>query len=172
MSTEKPQYTLMQASYTTYGDGNGAPCRSPSITNQCAVRMSLALIRNGFSLDGFPNQGRIHRGRERCQLGDEPHLVGANELHSYLRTLWGNGIHGRGRTVRTQILGQQGIVYFNNCFHRGTDAEGTNTGDHIDLWDGARIFNQILGISAGGSVAAGTDLFSRADNVRFFVLPS
>ncbi len=171
MSTDRPNFSLMQNVYEGYRVDT-APCKSPNITNQCAVRMSLALGRNGFTFERFGNQRRIHSGRERCALGDEGHLVGANELHSFLTEVWDTGIRGRGSDIRSQIAGTVGIVYFNNCFHRSTDAEGTNTGDHIDLWDGANYYNQLLGIGAGGNAAAGTDLFGRADFVRFFWLPN
>jgi Type VI secretion system (T6SS), amidase effector protein 4 len=170
MSVERIQFSLMQSCYETYRT-DARPCKNPSIDNQCAVRMSLALVRNGFSFDSFANQRRIHSGRASCQLGDEAHVVGANELHLYLVSQWDTGLRGAGGDIRTQIAGTPGIVYFNNCFHRGTDAEGTNTGDHIDLWNGTNYYNQILGIGAGGNARAGTDLFSRASYVRYFWLP-
>lgn len=171
MTVERIQYSLMQTVYETYRN-DARPCKNPAIDNQCAVRMSLALVRNGFSLDGFPNQRRIHSGRAGCRLGDEAHVVGANELHVYLVSVWDTGLRGNGAAVRTQIANTPGIVFFNNCFHRSTDAEGTNTGDHIDLWNGTQYYNQVLGIGAGGNARAGTDLFSRASYVRFFWLPS
>lgn len=171
MSVERPSFTLIQATYETYRSDT-RPCKNPAIDNQCAVRMSLALVRNGFSLDAFPNQRRVHRGRTSCALGDEAHVVGADELHRYLISVWDTGLRGSGDSVRSQIANTPGVIYFNNCFHRRTDAEGTNTGDHIDLWDGTQYYNQILGIGAGGNARAGTDLFSRASFVRFFWLPS
>jgi hypothetical protein len=171
MSVERTSYNLMQAVYETYRT-DARPCKNPAIDNQCAVRMSLALVRGGFSLDGFPNPRRVHQGRANCALGAEAHVVGANELHQYLTTVWDTGLRGSGATIRAQIADSPGVVYFNNCFHRRTDAEGTNTGDHIDLWDGTQYYNQILGIGAGGNARAGTDLFSRASFVRFFWLPS
>jgi hypothetical protein len=134
--------------------------------------MSLALVRNGFDFGSFHNQRRIHQGRTGCHLGGEAHVVGANELHQYLVSVWDTGLRGSGGAIRAQIADTPGIVFFNNCFHRGTDAEGTNTGDHIDLWNGANYYNQILGIGAGGTARAGADLFSRASFVRFFWLPS
>jgi hypothetical protein len=127
--------------------------------------MSLALYRSGFTFESFPHQARIHHGRTVCQLGDEPHLVGANELHSFLIRVWNPGIRWRGSDILTQIQGRSGIVYFNNCFHRSSDPDGTNRGDHIDLWDGSQIYNQILGVTDDGD-----NLFGRADYVRFFAL--
>ena len=170
MSTERVQFILMQASYEAYRNDT-APCKSPSITNQCAVRMSVALVNNGFDFDAFPAQRRVHRGRASCRLGDLPHVVGANELHLYLQQVWDAGLRGSGADIHRQIANVKGVVFFNNCFHRSTDAEGTNTGDHIDLWNGTDYYNHILGISAGGNARASTNLFNRASFVRFFWLP-
>jgi Type VI secretion system (T6SS), amidase effector protein 4 len=169
MTTERISFSLLQAVYETYRT-DGHPCKNPSIHNQCAVRMSLALGRNGFSFENFHDQPRIHHGRTDCQLGDEPHLVGADELHRFIMQMWDAGQRDSGSEIRSRIAGLPGIIYFNNCFAR-TEG-GARTGDHIDLWNGSQIYNQVLGISAGGSVAAGTDLFSRASFVRFFWLPS
>jgi Type VI secretion system (T6SS), amidase effector protein 4 len=169
MTTQRISFNLMQAVYETYRTDNH-PCKNPSIHNQCAVRMSLALGRNGFSFEDFHNQSRIHQGRSSCQLGDEPHLVGADELHRYLTDVWDTGQRGTGSEIRARIAGLPGIIYFNNCFARTQG--GARTGDHIDLWDGTQYYNQILAVGAGGNARAGTDLFSRADFVRFFWLPN
>ncbi|HVE57504.1 MAG TPA: T6SS effector amidase Tae4 family protein [Pyrinomonadaceae bacterium] len=171
MSVDRIQFSLMQSSYETYRTDT-QPCKNPAIDNQCAVRLSLALVRNGFDFENFPDQRRIHQGRTGCRLGDESHVVGANELHRYLGTVWDAGLRGSGSDIRAQIASTPGIVYFDSCFHRHTDAEGRNTGNHIDLWNGAQYYNQILDIGAGGTARARTDLFSRASYVRFFWLPS
>ena len=83
----------MQEKYDEYRN-DSAPCKSPGISNQFAVRMSLALVRNGFSLDVFPNQRRVHRGRDACALGDEAHLVGADELHRSTLSEFGTQVGG------------------------------------------------------------------------------
>lgn len=167
MSTTKTAFSLMRDVYENFRGANRRPCKNPSITNQCAVRMSLALYRSGFTFEDFPNQRRIHQGRTACQLGDEPHLVGANELHSYLLQVWEPGLRGTGSSIVSQIQGQLGILYFNNCFHRSSDPEGTNRGDHIDLWNGSQIYNDVLSVGDDGRTS---NLFSRADFVRFFRL--
>jgi hypothetical protein len=171
MGTERINFTLMQENYEQYRD-DSAPCKSPGISNQCAVRMSLALVRNGFSLDDFPNQRRVHQGRTRCALGDDAHVVGADELHRYLSQVWDTGLRGEGTEFRSQLIGNRGVIYFNNCFHRSSDPEGESRGDHIDLWDGEHYYNQLLRVSAGGTARVGTDLFAAASFVRFFWLPT
>jgi hypothetical protein len=133
--------------------------------------MSLALGRNGFTFDEFPRQRRIHSGRPGCQLGTEPHIVGADELHRYLAQVWDTGTRGHGADFRGQIAGMKGVIYFNNCFHRSTDPDGESRGDHIDLWNGENYYNELLRVSAGGTARVGTDLFAAASFVRFFALP-
>ena len=171
MGTDRVNFSLMHANYEEYRN-DSAPCKSPGISNQCAVRMSLALVRNGFSLDEFPNQRRIHSGRSACQLGEEPHVVGADELHRFLLQVWDTGERGTGSEFRARLAGNRGVIYFNNCFHRSSDPEGESRGDHIDLWDGEHYYNQLLRVSAGGTARVGTDLFAAASFVRFFWLPS
>ncbi|HEY0657089.1 MAG TPA: T6SS effector amidase Tae4 family protein [Pyrinomonadaceae bacterium] len=168
MSTFKTPFNLMNSYYNQY-EKDTAPCKY-GYKNQCAIRLSLALVRCGFSLDAFPDQKRVHRGRGGCNLGDEPHIVGADELHKFLMQVWDAGLKGKGKDIKSQILGKQGIVYFNNCFKRNA-TDTSATGDHIDLWNGEKYYNQILGIGAGGDATAKSDLFTKAQYVRFFGLP-
>jgi hypothetical protein len=170
MSQSRPTFEQMRTCYEGYRN-DSAPCKFPGISNQCAVRLSVALVRNGMSLDEFPDQRRIHQGRSRCAI-TEQHLVGADELHRYLVRVWDAGLRGTGSSIRDQIGGNAGIIYFNNCFHRSSDPEGTNRGDHIDLWNGENYYNQLLRVSAGGTARVGRDLFAAADFVRFFWLPA
>jgi hypothetical protein len=169
MCVVKPLYTQMQRAYDDYRL-DSAPCKA-GVTNQCAVRMSVALERCGFSLDAFQPQNRVHRNRRSCQL-TVPHVLGAEELASYLRQMWGGPEQFRGGTLQnaqTSLQFRRGIIYFNNCFRRGSG--GPMVGDHIDLWTGTQYYNQIIHVGAGGDARAGTSLFDRADAVSFFLLP-
>ncbi len=169
MSAVKPAYSLLQLAYFDYR-ADPAPCKA-GVTNQCAVRMSIALCRCGFGMDAFSPQARVHRGRRACGP-TMPHVLGAGELASYLRSLWGAPTLYRGATLadaRAGVLGRKGVIYFNNCFSREDD--GPRVGDHIDLWTGDRYYNDVIHVPAGGDAAAGTSLFGRADAVWFFDLP-
>ncbi len=164
----KPPFQFMKMAYEDYRI-DSAPCKA-GVTNQCAVRMSVALERSGFSLDAFDPARRVHRGRPACQLSVQ-HVLGARELIRYLRNLWGPPERFRGRSVNTAaaaIAGRNGIVYFDNCFTR--EGEETATGDHIDLWNGSTYYNQIIHVGAGGDARAGTPLFGRSQEVWFFPL--
>ena len=156
MSVERPPFGLLNVVYGGYYN-DPAPCKHEHIPNQCAVRLSLAMVRCGFSIELFEPQSRVHRGRPACQL-DDAHIVGADELHRFFMYVWDTGIKGK-----------PGIVYFDNCFKRA--GESARRGDHIDLWTGEKIYNQLLYLKAGGNTTPKTDLFARADFVRFFWLP-
>ena len=168
MRVVRPSYSMMERAYRDYAT-DSAPCKDPAITNQCAVRLSVALSRCGVDLLGFPDRRRVHSGRQRCRL-DRDHVVGAEELGRYLL-----GILGAPRRFNAQqaddargaLAGQRGIIYFNNCFRRST---GAQTGDHIDLFDGNRYYNEIIRVGAGGDAGTRTDLFHRANQVWFLPL--
>jgi hypothetical protein len=175
MSTAKPSGTALFAAYTRYFMDR-TPCEDGRINNQCAVRLSVAMVRCGFSIrdQDFSDPRRIHRGRRACGI-PEDHVCGAKELADALVRLWGPGAEYRDRTVGlalANMIGRWGIVYFNNCFTRS--GQQNPTGDHIDLWDGHRYMNQRLAVGAGGNAGAQTDLFSRSANrgyyIRFFAL--
>lgn len=168
MCVMRPAYDRMQQAYEDYRRDR-APCKA-SVTNQCAVRMSVALERCGFSISGFEPAARVHRGRAACRLAI-PHVLGADELQRYLRRVMGRFEEfprGRVGSAQASVTGRRGIVYFNNCFQR--TAGGPSTGDHIDLWNGSAYYNMLLDVSAGGGVAAGASLFGRSDMITFFPL--
>lgn len=167
MTVERPPFGLLNAVYGMYHN-DPAPCKDGKILNQCAVRLTLAMGRCGFSFDLFEPQHRVHQGRKGCEL-DDPHIVGADELHKYFMYVWDTGLRGKGSEIRERIKGKPGIIYFDNCFIR--QGETGKKGDHIDLWTGEKIYNQILYLKAGGDSTADSDLFRRAGFVRFFWLP-
>lgn len=167
MSVERPSFGLLNVVYGMYKN-DSAPCKHENIPNQCAVRLSLAMVRCGFSVELFEDQPRVHRGRAACRL-DDPHIVGADEFHKFLMSVWDTGLKGKGSEIKEKIKGKPGIVYFDNCFKRAD--ESGRRGDHIDLWTGEKYYNQILYLKAGGDTTPKSDLFARADFVRFFWLP-
>lgn len=164
----RPTYQNMKKAYDEYKTTTTAPCES-GVVNQCAVRMSVALGRCGFSLDAFPNPWRVHRGRAACDC-NFPHVLGAHELANYLRQLWRPDLEYRGRTLRnaySELSGKRGIIYFNDVFVRANGSAG----DHIDLWDGVNIYNQILKTDVGGGVGHHTQkMFRKANRIWFFKL--
>ncbi len=169
MCVSKPSFHLMELAYRDYTIDN-APCKA-GVTNQCAVRMSVALKRCGFDLAAFRNQKRIHRNRRSCNL-TVPHVLGAKELADYLSQSWGAPERFGGDAVNSApfvLNGRKGVIYFDNCFVRSGSTK--KTGDHIDLWTGETYYNEVIKVSAGGSAQVGTPLFGESREVWFFHLP-
>lgn len=176
MSTAKPSASALHGAYLRYFLDR-SPCGDDRINNQCAVRMSVALVRCGFTIrnEDFEDPRRIHRGRSACNLSED-HVCGAHELEQALVGLWGEGEIFRGPSgapiAAAMIRGRWGILYFNNCFTRRGSSRAS--GDHIDLWNGTNYMNQLYGIGAGGDATARDSLFDRSGNsgyyIRFFSL--
>jgi hypothetical protein len=167
-------YGKLQLAYSDYAGGRNKPCKRGDISNQCAVRMSLALNRCGFGLDKFPHQSRVHSGLRGCHTQGVKHVVGAQELASHLSSMLFAPIrfyeHKKGggcEHALEAIKGQRGIVYFNNCFRR--DGEAHKKGDHIDLFNGKNYFNDInkAGIPVAERIHT-NECFTEADRVWFW----
>ena len=135
----KPTFKELERKYhgTGFDPGSRFPCE---YVDQCAVRMSVALQHCGYKIEGFHDPKRIHgTPGHRCAL-KEPHIVGATELMDHIKKDFGltkvfllNQVEGAYAALR----GKKGIVHFLNL--------GTGTGDHIDLFDGTAIYNEING---------------------------
>jgi hypothetical protein len=169
----RPQYALMQRAYDAYR-ANSRPCQRGA-TNQCAVRMSIALGRSGFGLESFSPRNRVHSGNGACQTDGMSHVLGAEELAKFLERALSAPTKIRPQRAGggcahafSQIQGQTGILYFNNCFTRAGSA--AQVGDHIDLFTGQQYYNQIIHPRAGGDESTGGSLFGRADQVWFWRL--
>ena len=169
----RPQYALLQRAYEAYRV-NSRPC-GRGATNQCAVRMSIALGRAGFGLESFMPRDRVHSGNGTCATDGMSHVLGAQELGNYLKRALGQPLTIRPTRAGSgcahaldQIRGQTGVVYFNNCFTRA--GSGAQVGDHIDLFNGQQYYNQIIHPQAGGNETTAGNLFGRADQVWFWRL--
>jgi len=164
-STMFPPYYLMERAFEDYRFNKSPAGLHPK--NQCAIRMSVALGRCGFSLDAFPETDRVKKRRDIPVA----FVQGANELANYLSKLWGKPLKFSNKKGASMLRNKKGIVYFNNCFHRSGDPEKVLRGDHIDLWNGSVYYNQLYGIPTGAEDRLSTgDMFARADQVWFFQL--
>ena len=108
------------------GSGN-FPCDRRTFTNQCAIRMSVALAGAGVSLRSF-------RGA-RCYPGmghDGRHILRAQELANWIvanPTTFG-AVNKRNGVTSADYARRPGIVFVRN---------GWGATDHIDIWDGATL---------------------------------
>lgn len=100
-----------------------SPC-SDGYTNQCAIRMSIALEKCGVDLSRYPGN--------TCSHG---HARGAQGLANYLKRIWGQPTwkYVRHRDRANDLLQpHRGVIFFKNCFTRS--GEAGRYGDHIDVW--------------------------------------
>lgn len=95
-----------------------APCNGPW-DNQCAIRMSIALIAAGLDLNTYTDP--------RCAHG---HARGAESLANYLYRRISRPRILSGTSFQREVRGKTGIVFFRNI----TGFRG-GEGDHIDLWN-------------------------------------
>lgn len=88
--------------------------------NQCAIRLSIALMGAGFSFAGYTEP--------RCRHG---HARGAESLAQFL-TRSARPERFAPAVAQSRVSGRTGILFFRNLagFRGGQ-------GDHIDVWDGA-----------------------------------
>ena len=174
MSINQPSEAALSNQYWTFLV-NRKPCsRSSTGPNQCAVRMSVALMKSGcgFHFDDWPFRDMVvHQGGACRHL--PPHVTGATPLSSYLEQQIGwkcskyansRRTGSQARATRRAIHNQPGIIYFAHCH---SDSRGA----HIDYWNGVNYFNEILNEAAGNGAGPGADLFARADSVWLFPVP-
>lgn len=105
-----------------------SPCDTATFSNQCAIRMGVALEKSGVDTSSFdsmfPNR--------RCypNFNHNPrHILAAQELANWLETqasVVGNSSKYRSVTSEN-FRGKKGIVFIQ---------DGWGATDHIDFWDG------------------------------------
>lgn len=119
------------------------PVRNPCLdgySNQCAIRMSIALENSGVDLSTYPGN--------KCSHG---HARGAQGLANFLKKIWGpptwTYIRNRSRAKRL-LQSHHGVIFFKNCFTRS--GEAGRWGDHIDVWflGGAQTYENFSGSDA------------------------
>lgn len=154
-----PKASDMLREYRKLRVVKGKPC-GQKITNQCAIRMSVALMSCdiGFHFDkskikhmhsgNHPACGHFFRHAKALRGHPVPHNSGAERLFDYLNTIWsfqkfsktGSGAKTP-EQIRDAIADKPGIVFFKDCFIRKADR---TKGDHIDFWDGSHVMNDLL----------------------------
>jgi hypothetical protein len=127
------------------------PCRdkdnNPCYEHQCAVRMGVALQLAGISIASYHGSFCWH-GHDRT------HILVAQELADWLSSnpyIAGQPSVAQ-KVTNAKYNGKKGIVFFRNFYGQN------NLGDHIDVWNGAR-----MGMGASW-------YFGRSEEVRFWEL--
>ncbi|OZY83948.1 hypothetical protein CBP51_19330 [Cellvibrio mixtus] len=116
-----------------------APCDKKSFSNQCAIKVGSALSKCGVKTTTLvPKSRHCWHHKE-----SEGHVLSANELAAGLRKAKILGISAAieidAVNFKAQIAGKKGIIYFEDYWLRTEDRPERPTGDHIDLWNGARL---------------------------------
>lgn len=114
-------------------------------TNQCAMKMSSALIKVGFGLKGYSDN--------MCKGADGLYYArGAQALAEYLRQKYKKPKEILPKDVKNKLKGKQGIIFYDEI------KEPTGgTVDHIDLWDDIDVIGN-----------TGNDYLIRCKKVLFF----
>jgi hypothetical protein len=118
--TMKPEFTKLWNNYPT----EQSPCDKVA-TNQCAIRMSLAL-----NAEGTIKINENTYTEPKCAHG---HARGAESLANHLYTAIGLPVkYTDVQKAKDKLKGKNGIIFFKDCFVRAN--ETAQDGDHIDLW--------------------------------------
>lgn len=111
----------------------------PVFSNQCAIRMGIALKRAGVTPNQLPRM-------TTCGIHppEEMHYIRAEELGSGLAAAKLPGVGPMEKITGAnvshfypQIFGRTGMLYIQDYWFRGSDGDRP-TGDHIDVWNGYR----------------------------------
>jgi len=134
----------------------------PGYENQCAIKVSLAIHGVGVEMKSFRGAAEKVNGLPAALL--------ASQLAAWLKQQPFCGLPKSAESVtgadwQSKIRGRTGIVYFADYWARSVKEKASDkpTGDHIDLWSGARLtatgmsFFSTMGRRLGlGSLGAGT----------------
>ncbi|MCA8244893.1 type VI secretion system amidase effector protein Tae4 [Burkholderia sp. AU32262] len=131
--------------WAAYPPGN--PYKNPAYTNQCAIRLSVALHRVGIEMKSFssklvkPLGGQSSIGR--ILLNGRATATRANELGEWLRLQpfagLGKAENVTGTNWRDRVEGRTGIIMFDGYWTREGEADANASGGHIDLWNGEKL---------------------------------
>ncbi|EKU84616.1 hypothetical protein ABIB42_002221 [Massilia sp. UYP32] len=110
----------------------------PGYENQCAIKVSVAIHGVGVEMKSFRGAAEKVNGLPAALL--------ASQLAAWLKQQPFCGLPTSAENVtgadwQNKIRGRTGIVYFADYWARNgrEKASGKPTGDHIDLWNGARL---------------------------------
>jgi hypothetical protein len=114
--------------------------------NQCSIKVGVALAKAGGKLDTFKGSS--------VRVDNATVPVRAQELAAWLSNLPYSGMTPAaditGADYEKKIKGRTGIIFYKDYWRR--EGESQPSGDHIDLWNGARLtmsgfFGVVVGVS-------------------------
>ncbi|MCQ3001637.1 type VI secretion system amidase effector protein Tae4 [Pseudomonas syringae] len=146
----KPSFINLWNGYPPYP--GPAACDGPW-SNQCAIRMSIALCAERT----LPVNSSTYT-EPRCSHG---HARGAESLANWLwkkKQLGPPKIYTNSPADRLSLINKTGIIFYKDFYYQPNDPDGSPSGDHIDLWN------------RGLTASKGSDYFVRAKAVWFWEL--
>lgn len=149
------------------------PCSTGKVKNfenQCAIRLGVALEKSGVDTRSFD----LMFPKRRCWHHKPGHILAAEELAHWIQHSGKFGMKETyaGGKAFDAIHARRGIVFFKDYYGPG------NTGDHIDLWNGARLtaldtwmrIHARLGSFGLHSLGFGSD-FEKSASIWFWPVP-
>lgn len=122
-------YEVLSNGYPAWRNPAAGPgCGWSGFKNHCAMRVSEALRAAGFPLSAGSYTDPL------CTLNGASLATGAESLAKHLNRYWANAMKG---VTKHDIQGKTGIIFFKDIKGFSPDPNRPDTGDHIDLWDGA-----------------------------------
>lgn len=120
-------------------EGKPVSLGQPVFSNQCAIRMGIALRRAGVTASQLSGCAHcVVHSREAM------HFINANQLANAIARA---NLPGVGPIEKyagadaaqfyPKLFGRTGMIYVQDYWRRSTDT-GRATGDHIDVWNGYR----------------------------------
>ncbi|MFH1119814.1 MAG: T6SS effector amidase Tae4 family protein [Bacteroidota bacterium] len=109
---------------------NGDP--PPGWSNQCAIKVSVALELSGVSFQSFSGlrcpidikmKGMIGSAQQLANWLIKKPFKGCPEVTKINPTSW-----------EIKVSGKTGIIFFKDYWRRKGETRGQGSGDHIDLW--------------------------------------
>lgn len=106
-------------------------------SNQCAIRVGIALEKSGVSFDSFsgarcpagpPRGGMVARAEELGKWLNQKPFANCPDHEMF-----------GGKDWQSRVSGRTGIILFHNYWRRKGERTGNGSGDHIDLWNGSRL---------------------------------
>ncbi|MGN0921141.1 MAG: T6SS effector amidase Tae4 family protein [Cellvibrio sp.] len=113
-----------------------SPCNTELFPNQCAIRMTEALIGAGVDISSFDKlypRRRCSSAYPSLKHHHPGHIMSAQELANWMDknpALFGPTKKFRGDITSANFVGKKGIVFIMN---------GWGSTDHIDIWNGNKM---------------------------------
>jgi len=139
-------------------------------TNQCAIKVSVALHKVGVEMKSFSGAHTVLDGKRAA--------LRAEELAAWLNKMPFCGLPSKADPVtgpdwKDKVKGRTGIIFFGDYWTRDGESQANASGDHIDLWNKSALTPSIestlrfrLGISRMPNLLGSGNWYSDLDKSK------